>query len=343
MSLSHRISSDGSAYRRGLVLGLTMAEAVLLIVFALLIALAAIWRAEQASKEALVREVQQHAQAGLARDQMRSRVMDKIEALLSSPERSKFEAVVERMAAGDDVAVVGNAEAARIAEIERRLPGGEQPEIDETWRELTVAAGIKNLGRKLALAEAVDKATDGRMDPSAVAEVIALGLRGRHDWPPIISLREAEGYRFATGRAELTPAFEQNLKTVIIPKLLTETQKYEVDVDVIEVIGHTDGQITPPRTSNLDRWLLDALNGGTSMSHLTFGDNAGLGLGRAVSVARALTLDGRLQKFRILPLSGGHLIQTDEHISGGGTEDSPNRRRIEIRLRRSQDSLELEK
>ena len=342
MSLPHPIASDGSAYRRGLILGLTMAEAVLLIVFALLIALAAIWRAEQESKEALARDVQQHeAQAAAAHDQMRSSVMDKVEALLNSPERSKFEAVVERMAAADDVAIVGGVEAARIAEIERRLPGGEQPEIDETWRELTVAAGTRNLGRKLALAEAVDKATDGRMDPSAVAELIALGLRGRHDWPPIISLREAEGYRFATGRAELTPAFEQNLKSVIIPKLLTETQKYEVDV--IEVIGHTDGQITPPRTSNLDRWLLDVLNGGTPMSHLAFADNAGLGLARAVSVARALTLDGRLQKFRILPLSGGHLIQTDEHISGGGTEDSPNRRRIEIRLRRSQESLELEK
>ena len=72
MSLPHPIASDGAAYRRGLVLGLTMAEVVLLIVFALLIALAAIWRAEQESKEALAREVQQHeAQAAPPRDPMR--------------------------------------------------------------------------------------------------------------------------------------------------------------------------------------------------------------------------------------------------------------------------------
>ena len=37
--------------------------------------------------------------------------------------------------------------------------------------------------------------------------------------------------------------------------------------------------------------------------------------------------------------AGGQLIETDERLTVGGGGDAPNRRRIEIRLRRSQESL----
>jgi hypothetical protein len=59
---------------------------------------------------------------------------------------------------------------------------------------------------------------------------IRLGQRaykeGEHNWPPIINLHEAEGYTFAKGRAELTPSFEQKLKSNIIPGLLELTRRY---------------------------------------------------------------------------------------------------------------------
>jgi len=122
---------------------------------------------------------------------------------------------------------------------------------------------------------------------------------------PIINLHEAEGYTFEKGKAELTPSFEQKLKSTIIPQLAQLTDRYRVDV--IEVIGHTDEQEIAQRTSKLDRMLLDALKGTESVTSLVQADNAGLGLSRAVSVVRALMLDGRLPQpqYRILPLSGG--------------------------------------
>ena len=46
--------------------------------------------------------------------------------------------------------------------------------------------------------------------------------------------------------------------------------------------------------------------------------------------------DGRLKEFRILPLSGAQLVQTDETLSTGvQTGADPKRRRIEIRMRKS--------
>ena len=156
---------------------------------------------------------------------------------------------------------------------------------------------------------------------------------------PIINLHEADGYTFARGKAELTPSFEGKLKGEIIPALLALTQQYRVDV--IEVIGHTDEQAIAPRPSNLDWMLVDALKGTDPILSLVPGDNAGLGLSRAALVVRALMLDGRLpqSQYRILPLSGGQLIEPDERITNGGGGDMPSRRRIEIRLRRSQESL----
>jgi len=87
--------------------------------------------------------------------------------------------------------------------------------------------------------------------------------------------------------------------------------------------------------------LLNALKGTAHVASLVHADNAGLGLSRAVSVVRSLLLDGRLSQpqYRILPLSGAQLIETDERITVGGGGDVPGRRRIEIRLRRSQESL----
>ncbi|MGA2819014.1 MAG: hypothetical protein ABSE67_22540 [Xanthobacteraceae bacterium] len=146
-------------------------------------------------------------------------------------------------------------------------------------------------------------------------------------------------YTFAKGKADHSPSFEAKLKDKIIPKLVDQTRKFRVDV--IEVVAHTDEQAIAQRTSNLDWMLVDALKEPAPGAALVPGDNAGLGLSRAVSVVRALMLDGRLPQpqYRILPLSGGQLIDTTERITPGGGGDVPSRRRIEIRLRRSQESL----
>ena len=174
-----------------------------------------------------------------------------------------------------------------------------------------------------------------RLDlPDSALRPPAPSKKGEHDWPPIIKLKEAEGYLFGKGSAEFPEQFKQKLEQNIVPQLLRIGEDF--GVDVIEVIGHTDEQAILQRFSNLDKQLLEVTKGTGAINTLLPADNAGLGLARAVSVARALATDSRLSKYRFLPLSGGQLIDTNDAIAHGTGGDVKERRRIEIRLRRSQ-------
>jgi hypothetical protein len=155
-----------------------------------------------------------------------------------------------------------------------------------------------------------------------------------HKWPPIINLSEAGGYYFDVGSAELSEEFNSALVDKVAPKILQIALEYP-DVDVIEVIGHTDEQIIRRHFSNLDGMLIDALKTG-NVASLVPADNAGLGISRAVAVVTRLLQDSRLQErfSRILPMSGAQLIQVDETLSQGSAGDVRERRRIEIRLRK---------
>jgi flagellar motor protein MotB len=195
----------------------------------------------------------------------------------------------------------------------------------------------------LPLARNLAKLEELPSNPSEAEKKIKDGLnalsRGEHNWPPIIVL-EDDHYRFKTLSAELTGDFETNLRKIIVPLLVQRAKEY--GVDTIEVIGHTDEQvITQPRNSNLDLSLLIFLRKGGSASTLNPADNAGLGMARAVAVARVLINDPQLEAYkeRILPLSGAQLIGVDDRITKGTRGDIKDRRRIEIRLRRSQPSV----
>jgi outer membrane protein OmpA-like peptidoglycan-associated protein len=154
-----------------------------------------------------------------------------------------------------------------------------------------------------------------------------------HKWPPIINLSEAEGYFFEVGSAELSDEFKIALVDKVVPEILRIADEYP-DVDIIEVVGHTDEQIIRRRYSNLDGTLVEVLKNG-NVASLIRADNAGLGTARAVAVVTRLLQDGRLQRFgRILPMSGAQLIQVDETLSHGSEGDVRERRRIEIRLRK---------
>ena len=158
--------------------------------------------------------------------------------------------------------------------------------------------------------------------------------KGEHDWPPIINLSEANRQFFEKGKAELKPEFETHLRDVIVPLLLERVREY--GVSTIEVIGHTDAQKIAPRNSNLDTFLLDIMRNSTvNMSSLIPADNGGLGLARATAVVRLLASDERLKGYTLLPLSGGQLIGVDDGLTSGDRGDEPERRRIEIRLRRA--------
>jgi hypothetical protein len=129
------------------------------------------------------------------------------------------------------------------------------------------------------------------------------------------------GYYFEIGSAELSDAFEVALTDKVVPRILEIAAQYP-DVNIIEVVGHTDEQHIRRRYSNLDEVLLGSLKSG-DVSSLVPADNAGLGLARAVAVVTRLLNDNRLQRFtRILPLSGAQL-----KCSGSSTP-----RRVTLRL-----------
>ncbi|MFX9020023.1 hypothetical protein ABTN35_20460, partial [Acinetobacter baumannii] len=63
---------------------------------------------------------------------------------------------------------------------------------------------------------------------------------GAHKWPPIITLSEADGHFFESGSSELSPQVRAALTEKIVGRLLNIIGQY--DVNVIEVVGHTDEQ-----------------------------------------------------------------------------------------------------
>ena len=344
------IGRQAASYRQGLVLGLTMAEIMLLLVFCMLIAVG----------------------VGLANE--RTKLLD---ALLRLKQ-------VEAAAAADKAIVETIKRNPRLTELLSQATGSaSQREIDEFWRKLVESNDVvAKLGRQgvslvalkeesdsfakmqrlmkdgvdpdkiargMALAAAVDQSGSAKsgpkLTPDQVVTLIEKGItasklqntnergKGQHNWPPIINLSEAGGYYFASGSAVLTADFAMALRNTVISRLVEIAQSF--DVDVIEVIGHTDEQPVTSHASNLDRYLSSVTLGGADAAVLQWSDNAGLGLARALAVVKVLASDARLAAFRILPLSGAQLIDTDGRLTRWEGGDVRERRRIEIRMRKS--------
>jgi flagellar motor protein MotB len=332
-----QVAKQSSSYRQGLVLGLTMAEVMMLLIFCLLIAMAAYLRS---------------AQTRLAAAEARPNDQG-----ISIVDRDILDAVKR-----DD----------GLYEKLRTISATSNPKaIDEYWRDVTTDRSLAEEYRKLgspnqvrqkvelanallerdldgatavqdvAIAESVKSAMlkGGQPpNPESVKEVVARGVsQGSsvgHQWPPIISLSEANGHFFKTGSAELSLPFRQELETTTPERILELVKQY--DVDVIEVVGHTDQQPIAGRISNLDANLGQVLRNEVPITSLVPSDNAGLGLARAVSVVSVLRKSELLDGYKLIPLSGAQLVNTDETLAIGGISgDIPERRRIEIRLRKS--------
>jgi len=344
------IGRQAASYRQGLVLGLTMAEIMLLLVFCMLIAV------------------------GVALANERTKLLD---AMLRLKQ-------VEVAAAADKAIVETIKRNPRLTELLSQATGSaSQRDIDEFWRKLVESNDVvAKLGRQgvslvalredsdsfakiqrllkegidpdkiargMALTSAIDQAGSAKsgpkLTPEQVAALIEKGIatskrqnenergKGQHNWPPIVNLSEAGGYYFASGSAVLTADFAVALRSIVTPRLLEIADSF--DVDVIEVIGHTDEQPVTNHASNLDRHLSSVTLGGADAAVLQWSDNAGLGLARALAVVKVLASDARLAAFRILPLSGAQLIDTDGRLTRWEGGDVRERRRIEIRMRKA--------
>jgi flagellar motor protein MotB len=327
------VTRDARSYRQGLVLGLTMAEVLLLLVFALLIALAVLWHAERQKRKAL--------EVGQGQSQQQSAVdpglLEGLREATRATSRDKAAKALEHLRNGRELEPLTAPEKDFVIEVRRQQSGAAPGVITDQWRTLTRAAqNVGTLDRTMDLGEAAKGALPDEKDPKRLGELIEKGIasekKGEHDWPPIISVSYANDCFFEVGKAELTPCFETKLRARV-PDLVALADRFRVRT--IEVIGHTDEQQIIPRNSNLDAFLLDVLHHGSSVSSLVPGDNAGLGLARATAVVRVLMLDERLKGYTLLPLSGGQLIGVDDTLTKGGGGDDRERRRIEMRVRRA--------
>lgn len=287
-------------YRRGLVLGLTMAEIMILLIFVLLMALAAALSNRDKRLNAM--------DAGTG-----SRLVEAIQAAYPEVEKPDdyYKELVRAIAARDAI---------------------EKSGLDSARENLAEDAELGGQVRKVA-----EQA--GAPDPYDFAKkaVTRAGAGKKGEWPPFFNLSEAGGYFFESGKATLRPDFEHKLATTIIPLLKGYIDDY--GVDVVEVIGHTD-EVPMVGTSNLDQSLIAASASKLPIGSLRSTDNAGLAIARAVAVVRILRADRRLRGTTILPLSGAQMIMPVDKVADGSARgDDQRRRRIEIRLRRSTEQV----
>jgi len=335
---------DEREYRRGLVLGLTLAEIMILLLFLLLLALGT--RLEQMGRELGL--------AGSKRDQYKNQPdRHTAAAEQTDKEHGDLKKQNEKLKKEMD-------EVRPILEAARNIDPNEPP-----------AALIKRIERVIAGLRPEDLKIVSQMSAGDTLTVtivkfgkdssegkVGTKADGEHNWPPIITLSDASGYFFRAGSAEPSPEFRAKLTGSVVDQILKTIKEYKVDV--IEVIGHTDeqpvytrppsppeppvpfgfpsfGQAASPvhRYPNLDATLIPFLNGQEALENVLAFDNAGLGLARAAAVARILLQENRLRQYRILPLSAGQLIQGGEILSSGSPGNARHRRRIEIRMRRS--------
>jgi flagellar motor protein MotB len=330
-----------SAYRHGLVLGLTMAEVVLLLVFCLLLAMATFVRKEQIARVAAEQMLRNEQDSGRADREFTG-------SIKRNPEL--YERLSRATTSGDPKEidefwrelVESHAAITNLVRQERMSLREMRERVDEARklreRGITVDKAIRDAEVAAFLAKVVPRAASPAASSKEIADAIEKALHGKgpsgHQWPPIIDLSDAKGYSFKSGSAELSERFRRELEEKIPTRILENIKQY--DVDVIEVVGHTDENPLPVKQSNLDRDLLAVLKSNAGIASLVPADNAGLGLARAVSVVSLLRQSKELSRYKIIPLSGAQLVNTDETLAVAGTPgDIPQRRRIEIRLRKT--------
>lgn len=328
-------------HRRGVVLGLTMAEIMLLLLFCLLLVAGALLQ----DREREIAEVQSRVDAlsalgeeTMSRVDLEHLLNDQAELQILREERDRWLELVSSTAGQD---------------VDAAIP-------DETWRELVAAQelGQTMIERNITLVE-VERLVDDQAELqrlrgliaarevgqtiSTFMEAVGLARPGetsspivpdQHDWPPIITLGSDE-FRFVTNSAELSSDFQRRLETDIAQQVRELLDQY--DVDVIEVVGHTDEQpIRSTQQSTLDIMAIPVLNGEVPVTELVPADNAGLGLARAIAVANVLAEALGTAEVKIVPLSGAQLILPGDVLSDGlDPGDDRDRRRIELRVRRS--------
>src|ERR1700756_4240873 len=331
-----QIAQQRSSYRQGLVLGLTMAEIMLLLVFCLLIGMATFLKREETRREVAEQELKEQSQRNrdvLAELKQNTSLGEKLQNLSGLSDPQAIDKYWRELV--DSRTVVADIEKSGLTVKQFREGLANVAALKANG--IDVDKAIRDAQIVDAINRAMIKPGQPPVSTQAILDTIERGKSGPggHQWPPIIRMSEADGYFFKTRSAELSPNFRVALMTETPVEILQYIKKY--DVDVIEVVGHTDERpIGARQFSNLDRDLTSVLQNTEDVASLVPADNAGLGPARAVSVVSVLRQSPLLSGYKMIPLSGAQLVNTDETLAlWGSPGDIQQRRRIEIRLRKS--------
>ena len=151
--------------------------------------------------------------------------------------------------------------------------------------------------------------------------------------PPVVVIQDSGEYRFASGSAALPQELKNYISTDLVRRI--EQISQQRNLYVVEIIGHTDGQVNFNRAGNLDRQLEAVAQGEQPISSLTPGSNADLGLMRALEVVKQLQQaqqQGRLAKVQFRAYSAAQLQLPSGDFANSNRDPDASRRRIEIRF-----------
>lgn len=151
--------------------------------------------------------------------------------------------------------------------------------------------------------------------------------------PPVVVIQDSGEYQFDSGSASLPGGLKSYITTELVDRI--ERVSQQRNLYVVEIIGHTDGQVNFGR-GNLDEQLEEVAQGEESISSLKPGSNADLGLMRALEVVKQLQTvqqqTGRLEGVQFHAYSAAQLQLPSGEFAQGDRNPDAKRRRIEIRF-----------
>src|SRR5580698_3750237 len=234
--MNGQIQQQRASYREGLVLGLTMAEIMLLLVFCLLIAMATFLKREETRRIAAEQALQEQkvendrTRVSVAELQKNAVLAEKLmnQSGLSDPKAidQYWRELVDSRTAVADIEKSG----VSIKEFRDGMATA------ATLRSagIDVDTAIRNSQIVAAINRAMTKPGQPEVPTQVVLDALARGLAGAgpsgNQWPPIIRMSEADGYFFKSGSAELSFSFQEALLTKTPAEILNYIRKYDVDI-----------------------------------------------------------------------------------------------------------------
>ncbi len=152
--------------------------------------------------------------------------------------------------------------------------------------------------------------------------------------PPVVVIQDSGEYQFASGSAVLPVELNKYIISDLVDRIEQVSQRR--NLYVVEIIGHTDGQVNFGHNSNLDDRLEAVAQGKQPITSLRPGSNADLGLMRALEVVKQLQTvqkrTGRLAGVQFRAYSAAQLFSPEGEFADNNRNPDAKRRRIEIRF-----------